>query len=198
MLFPTVLLALSFIAGFAGAQSIDPSTVPKATREAWCRDQTTSCPLLCMQNGKPSDDLDDNKCDPETLIYICKCSNGLAPNASEYSQTIPYYICTEANNQCVRNCNGDTTCQTACRVDNPCGAQNPKRVTTTATTATKTGDAAGTGTNSATGVVYTGLGDDSATPAGKGAAGRLALQVGQVYGVGVVVAGFLAGFSMLL
>ncbi|OAX79191.1 hypothetical protein ACJ72_06492 [Emergomyces africanus] len=194
MLFSTVLLAVSSIAGFASSQSIDPSTVPEATRDAWCRDQTTSCPLLCLQNDKTSDEVLVNRCDPETLIYSCKCSNGLAPNASEFSQTIPFYICTEANNQCVRNCNGDPTCQTACRVDNPCGAQNPKRVTTTASTASKTG----TGTSSATGVVFTGLGDDDTAPPGKGAAGHLALQVGQVYGVGVLVAGFLAGFSILL
>ncbi|PGH33438.1 hypothetical protein GX50_03745 [[Emmonsia] crescens] len=197
MLFPTVLLALSCIAGFASSQSIDPSTVPEATRDAWCRDQTTSCPLLCLQNKKATGEPDENRCDPETLIFSCICSNGLTPDSSEYSQPIPYYICTEANNQCVLNCNGDPGCQTACRVENPCGAQNPKRVTSTSAMASKTGDPAGTGTSSATGVVYTGLGEDSATPPGNAAVGHAALQIGQVYGVGVVVTGFLAGFSML-
>ncbi|KLJ10926.1 hypothetical protein EMPG_13758, partial [Blastomyces silverae] len=119
MLFPTVLLALSSIAGVVSSQSIDPSTIPEATREAWCRDQTTSCPLLCLQNKGATGEPESNDCDPETLVFSCICSTGLAPNASEYSQTIPYYICTEANNQCVRNCNGDPTCQTACREDNP-------------------------------------------------------------------------------
>ncbi|PGH15477.1 hypothetical protein AJ79_02454 [Helicocarpus griseus UAMH5409] len=193
MHFSAVLLALSSIAGLVSSQSIDPDTVPEATRQAWCRDQKSSCPLLCMQTkgskGKP----DPNDCDPETLAFSCVCSNGQSPNASEFSQTIPYYICTEANNQCVKNCNGDSTCQSACREDNPCGAQNPHRVTTSPS-ATKTADATKTGN----GVVYTGLSEDSGTAPGQGAASHLALQVGQVYGVGIVIAGFLAGFSLLL
>ncbi|KAK2810163.1 hypothetical protein FQN50_003133 [Emmonsiellopsis sp. PD_5] len=197
MLFPTVLLALSSVASFASAQSIDPESVPEATRAAWCNDQETSCPLLCMQLKGADGEPIENDCDEDTLAYSCVCSNNQSPNATEYSQTIPYYICTEANNQCVNNCNGDSTCQTACREDNPCGAQSPKRVTVTATTKT----AAATGTSTATDVVYTGLGEGSASGGGDdkgGAAGHVTLQMGQVYGVGVVVAGFLAGFAVLL
>ncbi|EEQ84736.1 hypothetical protein RJZ56_005731 [Blastomyces dermatitidis] len=195
MLFPTILLALSSISGVVNSQTIDPMTIPVSTRSAWCLDQVSSCPLICLQergtNGEPK----SNDCDPETLTFSCVCSSGLSPNASEFSQTLPYYICTEINSQCVRNCNGNSGCQTSCREDNPCGAQSPRRVTTTPS-ATSTGDATGTATND---VVYTGLGEDSATRPGSGAAGlSVALQVGQVYAVGVVVAGFLVGFSVLM
>ncbi|OJD10980.1 hypothetical protein ACJ73_09642 [Blastomyces percursus] len=198
MLFPTILLALSSIAGVVSSQSIDPSTIPEATRKAWCRDQISSCPLLCLQGKGAPGEPESNNCDPETLAFSCVCDSGFSPNASEYSQTIPYYVCTELNNQCVRNCNGNPGCQTVCREDNPCGAQNPRRVTVTPSSpsATTAGEATGTATN---GVVYTGLGEDSATTPGNGAAGRsVALQVGQVYAVGVVVAGFLVGFSVLM
>lgn len=43
------------------------------------------------------------------------CSNNVSPNVSEYSQTIPYYICTEWGNNCVKNCGNVNTCQDACR-----------------------------------------------------------------------------------
>jgi cobalamin biosynthesis Mg chelatase CobN len=92
----------------------------------------------------------DTKADSKkaTLSWSCVCDNGQTPNASEYSQTIPYFECTESNNDCVANCNGDSTCQSACRYvfgllfsltqrrtkliynaynrsNNPCGAKDP-------------------------------------------------------------------------
>ena len=53
------------------------------------------------------------------------CDNGIAPNITQYSQTLPYFICTEWGTQCVNNCNGDSTCGSKCRDDHPCGAQDP-------------------------------------------------------------------------
>ena len=129
----------------------------------------------------------------DTLDFHCICGNGMTPNASEYSQTVPYFICTQQNDNCVANCNGDSSCQSACRQNHPCGARNPTRVTTTSSTPSST--------NGGNNVVYTGLGGGSAAT-GKpkpGAAPVLAvLQIGQVYGVGILVASFLAGFVMLL
>ena len=68
-----------------------------------------------------------NDCDPETLTYGCVCGNGLQPNVSEYSLTIPYFTCTEWGNQCVERCEGDSACASSCRQDHPCGALNPTR-----------------------------------------------------------------------
>lgn len=122
----------------------------------------------------------------ESLSYQCICSNKVSPNASEYSQTLPYYVCTETNNQCVNKCaNGDSGCQSACRQDNPCGAQNPKRmnVTTTASAAaTSTTQANPLGTNPATG----------------GASCMNILEAGHVYGLCVLVGGFVAGLAVFL
>lgn len=141
---------------------------------------------------------------PQTaLTYSCVCSNGLQPNASQYSQTLPYFICTETNNQCVGNCNGDSTCQSACRASHPCGAQDPVRVNTTSTTstmsATPTNNAAAT--TGSSGVVYTGFAGASATTtaaSNKSNASNLAIRLGQTYGVAVTLAGFFVGFAWVL
>jgi len=39
---------------------------------------------------------------------------------------MPYFKCTEWGNQCVKACDAaDSTCQSACRSEHPCGAQDP-------------------------------------------------------------------------
>ncbi|KAF9238439.1 hypothetical protein DTO012A7_8967 [Penicillium roqueforti] len=174
----------------------DPTSVTLATRQAWCNSQTSTCPLLCLQLRGASGSPTTNNCSAETLAYDCTCSNGISPNATEYSLTIPYYICTETNSQCVLNCDGNTTCQNNCRVDNPCGAQNPKRINVTTTTTTTTANTA-TATASETPVntLVNGNGDTSAT----GAAPRMvSVDISHVYGLCVLVGGFVAGFAVLL
>jgi len=189
---------------FIGAQgqaqyTIDPNSVPLSTRSAWCQSQLTSCPLLCLQNtGGNSSTTSANDCDPTTLTYDCVCGNGLAPNASEYSQTLPFFICQEYGNQCVAACNGDSSCQSACRDDNPCGAQNPTRVNTT-TSSTMTATATGGSGTGAT--VYTGLGGASSTSSSsstKKSGSQAALDLGRSYGLGVVFVGIFAGFALVM
>ncbi|KAJ5626155.1 hypothetical protein N7510_002464 [Penicillium lagena] len=172
------------------AVTIVPSTVPLSTRQSWCSSQTSSCPLLCLQMPGVSSAPLANNCSAQTLSYSCICSNNLSPNASQYSETIPYFVCTEHNNQCVDACaSGDSTCQSDCRTQNPCGAQNPTRVNvTTTTTAT-------THATSASSAFVTNTLVGSAT----GAAPKLvSVEMGHVYGLCVLVAGFIAGFAALL
>lgn len=173
------------------AQTIDPSTVPLSLRSNWCLSQTTSCPLICLQTPGNSEQPEENSCEPDTLVFSCVCSNGATPNASEYSQTIPYFICTEANNECVNNCGGNSGCQYACRTSHPCGAQNPQRVntTSTSTTMTQTGKATGTGDP------YAPFGSSAS---GKKNGGTAAFDLGQSYGAGFVMAGLFAGFALFL
>lgn len=184
MLFLQSFALLASVVGLVNGQSIDPNSVDKSTRDQWCQAQTSSCPLLCFQvpgaDGKPS----ANTCDSKSLAYNCVCSNGISPNASEYSQTIPYFICTEQNNQCVANCNGESSCQYNCRSDNPCGAQEPKRYNVTSTTASV--PAATTSLPPFTGVADEGL------------AVRPLADLSQVYGLTVMVGAFLAGFRFIL
>ncbi|KAM3086102.1 hypothetical protein ACMFMG_000242 [Clarireedia jacksonii] len=180
------------------AQSIDPDSVDLSIRKSWCQSQQSSCPLLCLQLSGSSATTAANTCDPETLDYQCICGNGLSPNASEYSQTLPYFICTEANDQCVVACNGDSTCQAACRDDHPCGAQNPTRINTTSssTTQSATGSAGASSTNN---VAYTGLGGSSAASTSTPKSGaQMTLDFGRSYGLAVVFAGVFAGFALVM
>ncbi|KAL4977753.1 hypothetical protein BDW66DRAFT_131680 [Aspergillus desertorum] len=129
----------------------------------------------------------------DTLVYSCICDNGQSPNASEYSQTIPYFLCTEENNNCVAACSqGDSSCQENCRTSNPCGAQNPKLVNTTSTNGSSTATSTATSTTSSL-APFTGLPNDD-----EGAAVRPVTDLRQVYGLFAVLGGFFAGFTILL
>lgn len=186
---------------------IDPNSVPLSQRTSWCQSQINSCPLLCLQLPGESSTTDANDCDPNTLTYDCVCGNGQSPNASEFSQTLPYFICTEYGSQCIANCGGDTTCQSDCRSQHPCGAQNPTRVnvTTTSSTATATTTPAGA-TSGTAGVVYTGLGGGAAattTPSSSSSStaksgAQAALDLGRSYGLVVVFGGLFTGFALIM
>jgi len=210
----SVSALLASISVLASAQSIDPTSVPIGTRDDWCASQISECPLICLQTPGNSAGTDANDCDPTSLTYDCVCSNGLSPNISQYSQTLPYYICTEFNSQCQTNCGNDNTCAAACVQLHPCGAQNPTRAnTSTMTTMSSTrsgGNAAATVSGSA---VYTGFGGNGAaatTTGGSGgstatgsssssdAARNFVLNFGQLYGLGVVATGIFAGFAFML
>lgn len=127
----------------------------------------------------------------------------MSPNASEFSQTLPYFICTEYGNQCVAGCNGNTACQSNCRTQHPCGAQDPTRVNVTTTSATQTATTVPAGATSGTaGVVYTGLGGGAAATtapsSSKKSGAEAALDLGRSYGLGVVFAGIFAGFALVM
>ncbi|KAJ5218209.1 uncharacterized protein N7498_000308 [Penicillium cinerascens] len=170
--------------------TINPDSVSLSLRQTWCFNQKHSCPLICLQlNGSTGASVND--CDPNTLAYSCICNNGITPNASEYSETMAYYICTEAGNQCVSNCaQGDSSCQSDCRVDHPCGAQHPIRVNvTTTSSAVAAASATASNTNTANP-----LGTNAAT----GGAVRMSSDLGHVYGLCLLVGAFIAGFAVLL
>lgn len=95
---------------------------------------------------------------------------------------MPYYICTETNTQCVNACKTDT-CRDACRTDNPCGAQSPKRVNVTTTSAAAT-----------TSTTMPSVNTKEAT----GSATRFSIEMGHVVGSCALVGGFVAGFAVLL
>ncbi|KAL4883766.1 hypothetical protein BJY04DRAFT_216107 [Aspergillus karnatakaensis] len=193
------LVSVASVASLVNSQAarapIDPQSVDQGQRDQWCVSQQASCPLLCLQYPDASETPITNDCWTDTLEYSCVCDNNKSPNASEYSQTIPYFICTEQNNRCVNECaQTDASCQTQCRTDNPCGAQNPTRVNTTSTTAgtSATDTAASTTTSLAP---FTGLPEDDDD---EGAATRPMTDLTQVYGLFVVLGGFFAGFAVLL
>ncbi|KAJ5677524.1 uncharacterized protein N7477_003157 [Penicillium maclennaniae] len=170
--------------------TIDPSTVSPSLRKTWCQYQENSCPLICLQlNGSSGASV--NTCDSASLDYSCICTNGISPNASQYSDTMAYFICTEAGNQCVAKCaQTDSSCQAACRDDHPCGAQDPVRINATTTTTTTTSPASSATASSTSNPI----GTDAAT----GGAVRMSLELGQLYGLCAFVGAFVAGFAVLL
>jgi len=204
-----VMATALFISSRAQSQYyIDPNSVPLTTRTSWCQSQINECPLLCLQLPGASSTTSANDCDPTTLNFDCICGNGLSPNASEYSQTLPYFICTEYGTQCVAACAGDTACQSACRDDHPCGAQNPTRVnvsTTSSSSAASSTIPAG-GSSGTGGVVYTGIlggstptsSPTSGSSSSKKSGSQAALDIGRSYGLAIVFAGLFAGFALVM
>ncbi|KZZ91911.1 hypothetical protein AAP_03130 [Ascosphaera apis ARSEF 7405] len=133
----------------------------------------------------------------DDLSFSCICNNDQTPNATEYSQTIPYFICTQQNNDCVNACpNNNADCQYNCRAQNPCGAKSPKRynitTTTTATTASATGDVTGTSATPSQ-TVYSGMAGEEDSSPSNGAIGLT-----PVYGYGVLLSAFIGGFAVFL
>ena len=130
----------------------------------------------------------------EDLTYGCLCGNEKQPNISEYSLTLPYYVCQEWGNQCVKGCGQDNECSSKCREDHPCGAQNPSRHN-----ATKTDTASSPDATDDPNAIYTGApgsSDNSGDLSSKKAAG-VALDVGRSYGLAIIFASLFAGFAML-
>jgi len=102
----------------------------------------------------------------------------------------------------VAACGGLTSCQSACRDDHPCGAQNPIRVNTTSTSSIATSTLPAGASSGTAGVVYTGLGGAAQTSAPasstKKNGSQMALDMGRTYGLAVVMAGIFAGFALIM
>lgn len=100
---------------------------------------------------------------------------------------------------CVTLCRGDSGCQSACRANKPCGASNPTRVNVTSTPtgsgpgktsgASTTGNTVGEDGFQITGTAPPGSGNDNAASS--------LLEVGSVYGMGLLVAGLAAGVAIV-
>lgn len=151
----------------------------------------TACPSGCQVHHLA----DNPPLFQETLTYGCVCSDNKQPNISEYTQTLPYHVCTEWGSQCVTKCGSNNDCAADCREKHPCGAQSPTRVNETTTTSTSA-----SATAAPTNQVFNGLSDGSGNSnnnnSGKNAAG--ALRFGDSYGIAVLAGGLFAGFAMLL
>lgn len=130
----------------------------------------------------------------DALTYGCLCGNNQRPNVSEYTLSLPYFICTEWGRQCVAACSNDG-CRSDCLQNNPCGATDPKRYNATST-ASASATASTTDEVNAINTNGPGGGSDSGSNSGKKGAG-IALEAGRTYGLAVVMTGLFAGFALL-
>ncbi|KAH0492443.1 hypothetical protein TgHK011_007397 [Trichoderma gracile] len=174
---------------------IDPDSVPLSTRQNWCNSETSTCPLICQQTTDKKTLV--NECNPKTLSYGCLCGDNKQPNISEYTLTLPFFICQEYVVQCRNNCGGDNTCASNCAEENPCGATDPKRYNTTATATQTTAES--TSTTAGPDTIFTGTpGGGSSSSSGKGKSmAAPAVEVGRAYGLAVLLGTMFVGFAML-
>lgn len=191
-LFSSVLLVLS--ATFSAVtDAANITAIDIDTRTGWCNAQVAQCPALCADQKDGLTDL-ENDCFPENLYYVCVCSDGSRPNLTQYSETIPYYLCTLDQAECIKACADDNSCSDQCRKTYVCGATSPKKTNATATrtsSASSTPGASGTGVSSGNGFATTG------TPDAGNAADNLLLKLGSSYGVGLVAAGIAIGAAFV-
>ncbi|KAK0734959.1 hypothetical protein B0T26DRAFT_88633 [Lasiosphaeria miniovina] len=199
--FTKTLLALAGALVVSADYYIDPTTVSLSLREAWCRDEKSTCPSICLQQS-PGGTTKVNTCDPKTLTYGCVCGDGLQPNVSEYSLTLPYHVCQQWGENCVKSCAGDNTCSSSCRQDHPCGAQSPTRINvTTTTSASSTASTAAATSNQVANGLAGQDNSNSNNNNGGSAPGSAATRVaafGSVYGLAIVLGGLFTGFALML
>ncbi|KAI0015388.1 hypothetical protein F4780DRAFT_764129 [Xylariomycetidae sp. FL0641] len=191
----TVLASATlFVSSIRADYVIDPDSVSMSLRQSWCDSETSTCPLICQQTTEGTQ---VNTCDPKSLTYGCVCSDGMQPNISEYSLTLPYFVCTEWGNQCVTDCGQDSSCSSDCRQNHPCGAQDPTR--NNKTTTSTSSSTSGTSTATSSDTVYTGLagGSGSGDDTKEGAAFRFAQNSGGYLGFVALAAGLCAGTLLL-
>jgi len=137
--FNSLFVTLAFVIVFFSSITLaafNVSDVPLDTRATWCQNQISSCVNLCNDAGNNVAD-NGNDCDPDTLNYHCICTNGYTPNATEYTQTVPYFICSYTEYQCNADCStssGGDPCYNGCQMN--CSATDPKKYNQTNSTST--------------------------------------------------------------
>ncbi|KAI1091618.1 hypothetical protein F5B19DRAFT_457697 [Rostrohypoxylon terebratum] len=149
--------AVVFVSAVRADYVIQPDSVSLTDRTNWCASETSTCPLICQQT--PPGTTLVNDCDPKTLTYGCICGDQKQPNVSEYSLTLPYFVCQEWGNQCVKACGQDNGCASSCREDHPCGALHPTLANKTASASSSATATSATATDS--NAIYTGLAGSS-------------------------------------
>ncbi|KAL1882215.1 hypothetical protein Daus18300_000701 [Diaporthe australafricana] len=198
--FRTAFLAAAavLVATVQADYSIDPSSVPLSTRKQWCTSEISTCPSICQDQSDTNAQV--NTCDPVTLTYGCLCGDNSQPNVSEYSLTLPYFVCTEWGTQCVKNCGSDSSCASACRQDHPCGASNPSTANTTSTATSASGTASSTSADAT--AVFTGVagqtGSSSSSSSTSGVAKHPSSEMARVYAMTGTLGLFFMGFAYLL
>lgn len=190
--FAPVFLAVG-IFSLATAQDypvVTPDDVDKDTRAGWCTQQIAMCPNLCFDQSQV--DADVNECNPDELTYKCICLDGSSPNLTEYTLTMPFFLCSKSKEMCKDNCKGEQNCANACFTGKECGAKNPKRINTTSTTTLLSPTASGTASSTASGT-----GTHTGNPFDTSIAATIE-SWGSAYGVAVMIIGMAAGFVGML
>merc|ERR1711977_768919 len=194
-----------------GQYTIEPNSVPLATRQNWCRAQFNTCNSVCGGQAFP------NNCDAATLTYSCVCTNGNQPNISNYQQSLAAYECRAWKDGCNERNPTDAEAQQNC-LDTPCGSKLVSEASSSSSSSmasmTATSSSSGSdSTNSASSTAAAGGSSDSdsdsdssasgtasssAAAASQSDSGAAAMRFAQTYGTGVFATGLLAFFGLAL
>ncbi|KAI7345790.1 hypothetical protein KC354_g14550 [Hortaea werneckii] len=196
-----------------GQYTIEPNSVPLATRQNWCRAQFNTCNSVCGGQAFP------NNCDATTLVYTCVCTNGNMPNISAYDQSLAAYECRAWRDGCNERYPGDAEAQQNC-LDTPCGSRevddassssssSMASMTATSSSSDSTSSASSTAaaggssgsdsdSNSDSDSSASGTASSSAAAASQSDSGAAAMRFAQTYGTGVFATGLLAFFGLAL
>ncbi|KAF1360159.1 hypothetical protein EJ07DRAFT_117042 [Lizonia empirigonia] len=206
MLYSSLIVAVSALAGFAAAQNntvipcctVSVSSVPESDRQDWCNAQENTCVDLCGGQGDIASN--GNTCDATTLDYTCKCSNGtdISSSMSTYQQTVPAQMCYYWFNTCINatigaNGEGNAAEQYNCEQarDSKCG-----NTTIDDSSSGSSSSAASSATPSSSG----GASAASSSPTGSGsaAASSGAAVANFAFGTPALAGGLLAIFGLAL
>ncbi|KAI0600133.1 hypothetical protein F4775DRAFT_92185 [Biscogniauxia sp. FL1348] len=97
----------------------DPTTIALSTRVTWCQGQTDSCSTLCGTAIT-------NDCSTTDLNFDCVCQGGNEPDMNPYMNTMPWYVCTELQDECITANENDAAGQKNCTtsIGDKCGTEN--------------------------------------------------------------------------
>jgi hypothetical protein len=135
-----------------------------------------------------------NNTSQTTLDWTCTCINGNTPNFTDYTQTMPFYICQQWIANCVASNQGDAEAQFACRTV-VCGSTEPNS-TESADEDTPSSTSSASSSSATSGTPTSSGGASSAAATSQGAAA--ALSVAKTYGTGILATGLLAIFGLAL
>ncbi|KAF9558157.1 hypothetical protein EC968_007228 [Mortierella alpina] len=89
--------------------------IDNSTKLTWCQNQVGFCTNVCQELTNGAETV-DNRCDIQTLDYICECKGGAAPNITAETQ------------ECIQKCAlSDNSCYTGCSSKRNCTAEFPKK-----------------------------------------------------------------------
>jgi hypothetical protein len=211
MLYSSLIVAASALAGFASAQtsnssapdtiipccSVPANQVPQNQREGWCSAQRNTCVELCGGRGEIANN--GNDCQATDLDYTCKCANGtdISDSMSSYQQTVPGQMCLFWFDACINATGSDAEAQFNCiqARDTKCGndtidaSGSGSDSSSSASASTSSGPSA---TGSGAGSASSPTGSDAAEPS-KAAAASFS-----TYGTPALAGGLLALFGLAL
>merc|ERR1712072_503717 len=194
-----------------GQYTIEPNSVPLATRQDWCRAQFNTCLGVCGGQAFP------NNCDAATLTYSCVCTNGNQPNISNYQQSLAAYECRAWKDGCNERNPTDAGAQQEC-LNTPCGSKlvSDASSSSSSSMASMTATSSSSGSDSTSSASSTaaaggssdsdsnsdssasGTASSSAAAASQSDSGAAAMRFAPTYGTGVFATGLLAFFGLAL